>query len=85
MNATERKFQVIMKEWDNIQAGIHKSTDAKFMIRRWAITLFSALFALSVYQDRKTMLLIAIATTLLFWLIGRHAPNASKYGVQTGA
>lgn len=58
-----------MKEWDNVQAVIHKSTDAKFMIRRWAITLFSALFALSIYQDRETMMLIATATTLLFWLL----------------
>lgn len=69
MTATERTFQIILKEWDNAQAAIHKPADAKFMIRRWAITLYSAFFGLSIYQNNRAMISIAIGATLLFRLL----------------
>lgn len=69
METADRKLQVVMKEWEDVETFIQSSMDAKFKIRQWSITLFSGVLALAAHQGRASLIFIAIATTLLFSLL----------------
>lgn len=78
MDILERKFQIAIKEWEHIRSSIQNSAESKFKIKGWAITIFSGIFALSFHLKNTEILLIAVATTILFWIF-----DAIHQSVQT--
>ncbi len=63
----DRKFSIVMTEWNYVQSILKDEVDRKFKVRAWAITTFSALFALSVHQNNPLIVLLTIPAILLFW------------------
>jgi len=68
METKERKFNVILKEWEQINTCIYTMGDYKFKIRGWCITIFAGLFAISIHQNEKDIVILSVFTIVLFWL-----------------
>lgn len=56
-----------LKHLEFLQAVIARMSNASFLFKGWSITLAGALFAFAVVNDRSSLVIIAVGTTVLFW------------------
>lgn len=56
-----------LKHLEFIQNAISRMATNSFLFKGWAITIAAGLSALAAVNTRAALLLIALATTLLFW------------------
>ena len=63
---TEREFEVLLKEYDNLQAGAREYNTRIFQIKGWSIGIFSAMCGLAIVQNQSLFLLIPFFSTILF-------------------
>jgi hypothetical protein len=71
-SAFEYKLEILLKEWDQCQIGIARFDTLLFNIRTWSISIFSAILAGSISLNRPHLMLVALAPTMLFWLVDAH-------------
>ncbi len=64
--------QDTIKHLELIQNIITRMNTNSFQIKGWSITITSALLALYASNNTATFILIAIAPTLLFWLLDTY-------------
>jgi len=73
----ERKLDIIKTEWSYVQSIIKEEANHKFKNRTWAVTSFSAIFALALYHKDQEIILLAVPICLFFWYI-----DASRQVIQ---
>lgn len=56
-----------LKHLDYIQAAIIRMAQNSFLFKGWAVTLASGLSAFGAVQDQRSLLIISLITSLLFW------------------
>jgi|GEM_PF-4963251 len=74
----ERKLNIIMTEWSYVQDIIKAKVERKFKNRNWAITLYSAIIAVSLNQDSIGISFIAIPAIIVFWYM-----DVTRQGLQS--
>ncbi|MGI9502236.1 MAG: hypothetical protein ACR2RE_04180 [Geminicoccaceae bacterium] len=73
----ERKLDIIKTEWSYVQNIIEEEANHKFKNRTWAVTSFSAIFALALYHKDQEIILLTIPICMFFWYI-----DASRQVIQ---
>jgi hypothetical protein len=68
-NQFDRKFALLIKEWDQCEASISRFDTIAFGIRGWAVSVFTAILAASITLGHPSLILFAIPPTLLFWMV----------------
>jgi hypothetical protein len=68
MRLEERKTD-LLKEIDLIQAIINRMAQTSFIIKGWAITMITMIFA---YKSSTEMLVLVIIPIILFWLLDAY-------------
>lgn len=56
-----------LKHLEFIQAAIARMATNSFLFKGWAITLATSLSAFGAVQNKRTLFLIALVTTMVFW------------------
>jgi hypothetical protein len=56
-----------LKHLDYIQAAISRMATNSFLFKGWAITIAAALSAFAAVDTRIALLIIALASTVMFW------------------
>src|SRR5579875_1039356 len=56
-----------LKHLDFIQAAINRMANNSFLFKGWAVTIAAGLSASAAFDARVALLVIAIATSILFW------------------
>lgn len=67
--SAERKLDIIKMEWSYVQSAINEEVDRKFKTRAWAITSFSAIFALSLYHKNSEIVILILPVCIFFWYL----------------
>jgi len=62
------RLEILQQEIDNLQASIRNYNNILYLIKGWSITLFSGLVALALQQNNPKIILIAIPSSLMFWI-----------------
>ncbi len=60
------------KHLDFIQAVISRLAGNSFLLKGWAVTLVSALFALSAYDRRAAFIIVAYMPVFVFWTLDAY-------------
>jgi len=63
------QFELLKFELDTLQQGIRTYDSILFIIKGWAITIFSAVILFSAQVEKPIYLLLCVMSTLLFWLL----------------
>lgn len=64
------KQELMIKHLEMIQGVINRMASNSFLLKGWAVTLVSAMFALSQSQkDIKIFVLMALIPTIIFWIL----------------
>lgn len=63
------QFELLKFELDTLQQGIRNYDSILFVIKGWAITIFSAVILFSAQVEKPIYLLLCVISTLLFWLL----------------
>lgn len=58
-----------IKHFDMIQSVINRMANNSFLIKGWAITLISALFALSAAETKLNLIFISYFILPVFWIL----------------
>ncbi|MBT4384124.1 hypothetical protein HOD30_00055 [Candidatus Peregrinibacteria bacterium] len=58
-----------LKHLEFIQGIISRMAANSFYLKGWSLTVFSGLLALSVDQGEVALLLVAVSSSVLFWLL----------------
>jgi hypothetical protein len=56
-----------LKHLEFVQAAIARMANNSFLFKGWAVTIASALAAFATVESKRTLLAIAIISTVLFW------------------
>ena len=65
----ERKFSILKQERDHCETAIGRYDTIVFGIRGWAVTVFAGVLGASVSLRHPSLIFLAIAPTLLFWIV----------------
>jgi len=63
------KFELLKFELNSLQQGIRNYDSILFIIKGWAITMFSAVVLFSAQVEKPTYLILCVVSTLLFWML----------------
>lgn len=63
------QFEILIKEYDALQANIRNYDDILFRIKGWAITIFSGIVLLTLKERRPEYLILGAFGVILFWLL----------------
>jgi len=63
----EQTMDAKLKHLEFIQAAIARMATNSFLFKGWAITIAAGLSAFAAVESRKALLVIALASTFLFW------------------
>lgn len=72
------RLEILKQEVDHLQNNIRNYNNILYVIKGWSITLFSGLVALAVQQDRSAILIAALLTIPMFWMIETFARQLQK-------
>ena len=73
------RLAILKQEIDNLQASIRNYNNIMYVIKGWAITIFSGSIALAIQQDNIGILIISLLSTVMFWLIETSARQIQKH------
>jgi hypothetical protein len=65
----DRKYSLLIKEWEQCESSIARYDTIVFAIRGWAVSTFAAILAASVGLKEPSLITFAIVPTLSFWII----------------
>lgn len=65
---SDRRHEILMKEWDICEAGISRFNGLLFQIRSWTITAFSGILVLAFTQSEPRLLYVGSFVALAFWV-----------------
>lgn len=63
------KFKLMKQEIDNLQNGIRSYDSILFIIKGWAITVFTAFIFFAADKQRPLYLNICAVAVILFWFL----------------
>lgn len=65
----EKKFELLKQEIDIVQQGIRTYDNISFIIKGWAITIFSSLLYLSFNKENSSFIIYSALAVILFWFL----------------
>jgi hypothetical protein len=63
----ERRYSLLIKEWELCEGSIGRYDTIVFAIRGWAVSIFTAVLAASAAANEPKLILFSLVPPLLFW------------------
>jgi hypothetical protein len=64
----DRKYSLLLKEWEQCEGSIGRYDTIVFAIRGWAVSIFTAVLTASAALNEPKFIVLSIFPTLLFWM-----------------